>query len=337
MHYDFYDYEGGYLEDGDVVGTRYADLLVDDVFKLAFGQESTKDVMIEFLNRIISDKCIVDLEFCDKEMTSLDRREKNSVYDMNCRTSDGTRIIVELQRRKQQDYAERTIYYSTFQIRNQIDSGSRSYDFCPVYVINILDFNLDANDGNPEVLTTYRLYEKDSHNLLTDKYTLIFIELKKFKKKEEELGDDILDGIYFCLKNMYRLRHRPKQLEHDIFTKIFDVTELANMDDVKRIEILRKMTTERDLRNQMDYATKVGLEEGRAKGMAEGLAEGRAKGMAEGLAEGRAKGMEEGLAEGRAEGRVETIRKMLDAGVAMSIIADALGLTEEEQKKLLSE
>ena len=31
------------------------------------------------------------------------------------------------------------------------------------------------------------------------------------------------------------------------------------------------------------------------------------------------------------------IRKMLDAGVAMSIIADALGLTEEEQKKLLSE
>ena len=29
---------------------RYPDLMVDDAFKLVFGQESTKDVMIEFLN-----------------------------------------------------------------------------------------------------------------------------------------------------------------------------------------------------------------------------------------------------------------------------------------------
>ena len=58
------------------------------------------------------------------------------------------------------------------------------------------------------------------------------------------------------------LKERPKQLEHEIFRKIFDVAELANMDEVKRSEILRKMTTERDLRNQMAYATQVGLEEG---------------------------------------------------------------------------
>ena len=32
---------------------KYADLLDDDVFKLVFGQESSKDVMIEFLNQVI--------------------------------------------------------------------------------------------------------------------------------------------------------------------------------------------------------------------------------------------------------------------------------------------
>ena len=61
------------------------------------------------------------------------------------------------------------------------------------------------------------------------------------------------------------LKERPKQLEHEIFRKIFDVAELANMDEVKRSEILRKMTTERDLRNQMAYATQVGREEGRVE------------------------------------------------------------------------
>ena len=50
---------------------KYADLL-DDVFKLVFGRESTKDVMIEFLNQVIPDRKIVDLEFIDKEMLTDD-------------------------------------------------------------------------------------------------------------------------------------------------------------------------------------------------------------------------------------------------------------------------
>ena len=45
------------------LGYKYADLLDDDVFKLVFGQESSKDVTIEFLNQVITDRNIVDLEF----------------------------------------------------------------------------------------------------------------------------------------------------------------------------------------------------------------------------------------------------------------------------------
>ena len=41
------------------------------------------------------------------------------------------------------------------------------------------------------------------------------------------------------------------------------------MDEVKRSEILRKMTTERDLRNQMAYATQVGRKEGLEEGRVE--------------------------------------------------------------------
>lgn len=61
---------------------KYADLLNDEVFKLVFGQESSKDVMIEFLNQVIPDRHIVDLDFMDKEMRSLEPGRKNSVYDM---------------------------------------------------------------------------------------------------------------------------------------------------------------------------------------------------------------------------------------------------------------
>ena len=301
---------------------RYADLLDDEVFKLVFGRESTKDVMIEFLNQVIPDRKITDLEFIDKEMHPVERDAKGSVYDMFCRTDDGSRIIVEVQRRKQPFYPERALYYSTFQIQRQVEAGAETYDFLPVYVVNILDFCMvgDLDDG--KVKTVYRLYEENSHALLTDRVTFIFIELPKFKKSINDLDGNILEGVYFCFKNMAALEERPKVLSHQIFTKIFEVSELYNMDECTRDKVLNKMTTERDLRNQMAYARKVAIEEGLAEGRAEGLAEGRA----EGLAEGRA--------EGRAEANLEAALKFRNLGVAVEIISEATGLSIEEIKQL---
>ena len=238
---------------------KYADLLNDYVFKLVFGQESSKDVMIEFLNQVIDDRNIVDLEFMDKEMKSMDREKKDSVYDMFCKTDDDSRIVVEVQRRKQTTYVERSIYYSTFQVRNQVDAGSTDYAFCPVYVINILDFNIDENKGNPAVKTVYHLREDKTHALLTDKLTFIFLELNKFKKGIEDLDGDVLEGMYFCMKNMTRLDSRPQVLDHEVFKKMFAVSELLNMDEITRSNVIENMTTERDLRNQMDYAKKEGI------------------------------------------------------------------------------
>ena len=285
---------------------KYADLLNDDVFKLVFGRESTKDVMIEFLNQVIPDRTISDLEFIDKEMHPVVRDSKGSVYDMFCKTDDGSRIIVEVQRRKQPFYPERALYYSTFQIQRQVETGAEEYDFLPVYVVNILDFTMNRYSDCSKVKTTYRLYEEDTHSLLTDRVTSIFIELPKFTKEIDDLDGNILEGMYFCLKNMTSLKERPEVLGHKVFKKIFEVSELLEMEEEIRKKVIHSMTTERDLRNQMAYARKEAIEEGHAEGWAKGQAEGRA------------------------EGRAEVVNKMLAAGIPAPIIADALGITVEE-------
>lgn len=300
---------------------KYADLLDDDVFKLVFGRESTKDVMIEFLNQVIPDRNIVDLEFLDKEMHPVERDQKGSVYDMFCKTDNGSRIIVEVQRRKQPFYPERAIYYSTFQIQRQVDAGAEYYDFLPVYVVNILDFTMDQNSDDYEVKSVYRLYNEKTHSLLTDRITFIFLELGKFRKKLDELDDNVLEGMYFCFKNMTTLAERPDILRHKVFEKIFEVTELLNMDDVTRYKIIGKMTTERDLRNQMRYAIETATAEGMAQGLEKGLAEGRAKGEAEGRAKGRA--------EGKAEASREHAVKLKELGIAIDVISQATGLSKE--------
>ena len=285
---------------------KYADLLDDEVFKLVFGRESTKDVMIEFLNQVIPDRKIVDLEFIDKEMHPVERDAKGVVYDMFCKTDSGARIIVEVQRRKQPFYPERAIYYSTFQIQRQVEAGADSYDFLPVYVINILNFKMGNHDNCADVKTVYRLYEESSHRLLTDRVTFIFIELPRFKKSIDELDGNVLEGMYFCFKNMAVLDERPKMLTHRIFNKIFEVSELYNMDQETRDKVIRNMTTERDLRNQMAYARQEAIEEGHAQGHAQGLAEGLAEGL------------------------VAVAKEMLADGMSLDKIAKYTGLSQEE-------
>ena len=301
---------------------KYADLLDDDVFKLVFGRESTKDVMIEFLNQVIPDRKIEDLDFIDKEMHPVERDLRGSVYDMSCRTDDGSRVIVEVQRRKQPFYPERALYYSTFQIQRQVEAGAEEYDFLPVYVVNIMNFVMDHDPGSTEVKTVYRLLEENSHRLLTDRVTFIFLELPKFQKRLEDLDGDILEGMYFCFKNMAILGERPEVLTHQIFSKIFEVSELYNMDKVTRDKVLHKMTTERDLRNQMAWARKEAIEEGLAEGLSKGLAEGLSKGLAEGIAKG--------IAKGSLSKSLEIAGKMKELGVDISIIVQASGLSEEQ-------
>lgn len=214
-------------------------------------------------------------------MHHVDRSRKDSIYDMFCKTDDGSRIVVEVQRRKQANFAERAIYYSTFSIANQVSAGAGCYDFYPVYVISILNFGFKP--GGTKVKSEFRLYETDTRELLTDRVTFIFLDLSKFKKTAEELSGDILEGMYFCFKNIVSLTERPEILEHDVFRKIFEVSELINMDEVTRSKVIEKMTTERDLRNQMEYALQEAIAAGHAAGHAEGLAEAARKMVASGM------------------------------------------------------
>jgi hypothetical protein len=53
------------------VKKEYAQLLCDFMFKRLFGSESNKDVLIDFLNMILQDHEIVDVDFIPTEHLGL--------------------------------------------------------------------------------------------------------------------------------------------------------------------------------------------------------------------------------------------------------------------------
>ena len=140
---------------------------------------------------------------------------------------------------------------------------------------------------------------------------------------------------------MSNLLKRPERLRDRIFTKLFDVAELAQLDDEDRIKYIKSMNTERDTYNQIEYARESGREEGRKEGHKKGHAEGREEGLKEGHKEGHKEGKEEGLKEGREEGRGEERLKiamnLIRVGASCEIITQATGLSAEEVSRLKEE
>ncbi len=89
--------------------------------------------------------------------------------------------------------------------------------------------------------------------------------------------------------------------------KLFDSLEIAKFAPKERTKYINDMTTERDIKNQIDYARK----EGEAKGKAEGKAEG--------------------IAEGKEEGNIETARKLIaEYGLDPEDVAKRLGMKKED-------
>ena len=62
------------------------------------------------------------------------------MFDVYCQLADGSRIIVEMQKAEQEYFKDRSIYYSTYPIREQAPQGKWNYRLKDVYTVGILNF-----------------------------------------------------------------------------------------------------------------------------------------------------------------------------------------------------
>ena len=169
---------------------KYVNPFTDFGFKKIFGEEASKPLLIDFLNALLPEQSkITDLQFKNTEQLGLTEGERKAVYDIYCENERGEKLIVELQKAKQNYFRERTIYYSTFPIREQAEKGQWDFNLKAVYCVGILDFifnDYGSESGQSKVAHTIKL--KDQHNkVFYDKLTYIYLEMPNFKKGEGEL------------------------------------------------------------------------------------------------------------------------------------------------------
>ena len=161
----------------------------DIMFKMLFvqHQDLLKNLVSTLLN--IPLESIQRFEVTNSEIPPDALGEKFCRLDINM-TVDKQRIALEIQVEREEAFPERLLYYWAREYSATLPSG---YDYKALprtVVISIIDFN--QFKGNYFFHSEFRPLEVTRHELLSDKMSLHFFELKKLPENELDISNKLL-------------------------------------------------------------------------------------------------------------------------------------------------
>ena len=292
---------------------RFINPFTDVGFKRIFGQEVSKDLLIDFLNALLEgERRVKNITFLDKELVPIHEDDRGVIYDVYCTDEDGEQFIVEMQNKGQTNFRERALYYLSQAVSRQGEKGTAwDFDLKAVYGVFFMNFRLKGNAR--KLRTDVLLADRDTHEVFTDKMRYIFLELPSFTKEENECETDFERWIY-VLKNMETLQRLPFKARSAVFKKLEEVVDIASLSKEERLKYDESIKVYRDKLAVLKYAKQEGIEEGIDIGFERGHKQGRE--------------------EGREKERISIARNLKQLGTTMEVIIRATGLSEAEIEKL---
>ncbi len=257
---------------------KYINPFTDFGFKRIFGEEPNKDILIDFLNTLFHGELVIkELSLKPPYKTSKTKEERKVVFDLYCKTSTDERIIIEMQKAKQKYFKDRSVFYSTFPIQEQAQTGEWDFQLNAVYTIGILDFVFDDQDKDRQLVSEVKLIETKTSKVFFDKLTFLYLQMPNFNKQEHEL-ENRFDQWLYILKNLPNFEKYPNIINDKIFKKLFKISEIANFNKEEIMAYEESLKTFRDLKNSLDTAREEGREEGEQIGIAKPIINALRKG-----------------------------------------------------------
>jgi len=274
--------------------SRYINPYTDFGFKRLFGEEASKDLLIDFLNAFLPEKHQVKtLTFRNTEQRGEADYHRKAVYDIFCTGENGEHFIVEMQQAEQNWFKDRAVFLSSFPIRDQAVPGKKwDFQLKAVYLIAVLGFEYDKEEERRKLQRNVTLKDQDG-DLFYDKLQFIFLQMPLFTKTESELKTR-KDKWFYFLKNLPDFSDIPSILREPIFEQAFAIAEVSKMlpDALRQYE--ESLITYWDNQNVLDTAE----------------------------------------ARGEARGRAEVARGMKHKGLDTALIIELTGLSESEIERL---
>lgn len=239
--------------------SKYINPYTDFGFKKLFGEEGNKDLLIDFLNQLLPEHHqIADVNFRNPENLADLPADRKAIFDIHCRAVSGDRFIVEMQKAKIKYFKDRSLFYTTFPIRDQAQQGEWNFKLDPIYFVAILDFEYDEAEEMRKFRRDVALKDQDG-DLFFDKLHFRFLQMPLFNKTENELQTKFDKWCYF-LKNLINFDSIPAILNEPIFQKAFGTAELARLSVEQRNQYDENLIQYWGMKSAVDTAVETAVE-----------------------------------------------------------------------------
>ncbi|MGR0481474.1 MAG: Rpn family recombination-promoting nuclease/putative transposase [Candidatus Electronema sp. V4] len=292
---------------------RFLDVRTDFAFKRVFGSEQSKALLLDFLNALIDfgGERITDLTIVDPYQIPLLKGMKDSYVDVKAVLSNQSKVIIEMQVLNVEGFEQRILYNAAKLYSTQLKQADRYSTLEPIIALTITDFVMFPDI--PKVTSYWNLREREYLLKYSDDIELIFVELPKFSKQENELTS-ITDKWLYFIKHAGELNFIPQSFTEPQLREAFDIANTACLSEeelevqFKRHDFIR---LQRGMLEKLEKLTKVEEELAKTK---EALAQG--------------------VAEGVAKEKRETARNMLRENLPVDTVSKCTGLSREEIEQL---
>lgn len=177
---------------------KYLDPKNDVAFKKIFGTEKNKDILIHFINDIITFKeggPIKEVSFLKTIQDPEIAAKKTSIVDILCKDEKGNLYIVEMQVAKEKGFEKRAQYYAAKAYISQSNVGGQYYNLKEVVFLAISDYIIFPE--KKKYKSDHVILDKESYENDLKDFSFTFLEMPKFHLKMDELKTIIDKWMYF--------------------------------------------------------------------------------------------------------------------------------------------
>ncbi len=254
----------------------------DYAFKKIFGSSESKDILISFLNALVyeGNPTIEDLEIINPNLPPKVEGLKDTYLDVKAQLRDGTLVIIEMQVLNVQSFGKRVLYNAAKTYASQLRAGEGYRMLKPVIALTITDFEMFPNSTN---LISRFVYKEVKTNLIypDNDLDLVFVELPKFIKEEEQL-ETLADKWIYFMKYARSMTSVPETMDSiPEIHKAFDIANQARLspEEVTNLEKIEQFIY--DQQGALLKATQEARDEGKEAGLKEGKEAGKEAGKRE--------------------------------------------------------
>lgn len=240
---------------------------VDFAFKILFGSEENKDILLPFINSVLSlPNPLTELTLLNPYNHKTHSTDKLSILDIKARDGLGHLYNIEMQMTNQVSYSQRVLYYWSKLYSQQLKEGVDFTTLNKTISIHVLNFN---HFDEPDYHNIYHILNAKTLKRSFEDLELHFIELKKFDKDLAHLTTALDRWTTFLNKaEQWERNFIPEELRIDpAIAKAAQALDTLSLDEEEREIYEAKLKWLRDESGTFKKIRDEGREEGEVIGI----------------------------------------------------------------------